>query len=69
MDDDSKEVEELKFKLRSNLAIVYLKKSNFVMCKDMCDEIILEYPDNQKAYYRKGCALISMKEYSDAIQS
>jgi hypothetical protein len=34
--------------------MVSLKKNKFVQCKDICDEIILEYSDNLKAYYRKG---------------
>ena len=38
--------------------MVYLKSNSFALCKEMCDEIIIEYSDNLKAYYRKGKILV-----------
>jgi FK506-binding protein 4/5 len=51
---------------RMNLAMCHLKKLKFFEARDVCDKVIEINPDNAKAFFRRGEAYISLKDYEKA---
>jgi len=55
--------------LYSNRAAAYLAINQFEKTIQDCDESIRIKSDWSKGYYRKGCALLSLKRYDEAIST
>jgi len=53
--------------VHANLALVYLKQTNYPRCNDECYRAIGHDPSNVKAYYRGGVASLKLDLYSQAV--
>lgn len=51
-----------------NMAMVYLKLSEYNSTVDSCDKALEMDPKSEKAYFRRGQALLSLQEFDDAIK-
>ena len=51
-----------------NMAACHLKLGQFQLVLSVCDEVLRSHPDQSKAYYRRGVALIELKDYERALE-
>eukprot|EP01012_Entosiphon_sulcatum_P057663 TRINITY_DN81487_c0_g1_i1.p1 TRINITY_DN81487_c0_g1~~TRINITY_DN81487_c0_g1_i1.p1 ORF type:complete len:262 (-),score=50.27 TRINITY_DN81487_c0_g1_i1:7-792(-) len=63
---DSEEISQLLLACRLNLSLCYLKLGRPAKCIRHCTHVLRLHPDNSKALYRKGLALLESQEYETA---
>ncbi|KAL1506044.1 hypothetical protein ABEB36_005479 [Hypothenemus hampei] len=51
-----------------NLSAVQLKINKPEKALKNCNEVLIKFPNNVKALYRRGCAKVALKEYDGAIR-
>ncbi|CAG8605964.1 6216_t:CDS:10, partial [Ambispora leptoticha] len=64
----NKEFQELFVILNSNTAACFLAERDFVDAKKHCKEVLEQDPNNIKALYRLGQALLGMNEFDEAAK-
>jgi tetratricopeptide (TPR) repeat protein len=52
---------------RLNLAMCLLKQNEWIEARNMCNKVLEERTDVPKAYFRRGEAMLQLKEYNLAI--
>jgi len=65
--EDQDAGKELRRVSRLNQAMCMLKLRNWKMARSLCDLVIKEDPCNAKALFRRGTAVLEMKDYDKAI--
>mmetsp|Transcript_29519 Transcript_29519/g.91798 ORF Transcript_29519/g.91798 Transcript_29519/m.91798 type:complete len:558 (+) Transcript_29519:93-1766(+) len=63
-----KDATELRRIANLNRAMCMLKFGNFKLAKELCSKVLKEDPGNPKALFRRGKAMLALKEYTEAIE-
>ncbi len=50
-----------------NLASCFLQLKDYKACVSECSEVLKTDPDNMKAYYRRGQALLALQSHAAAV--
>ena len=54
---------------RLNLAMCYLKLNDWIEARNVCDKVIEENPKAEKAFFRRGEALVALNDHEMAKES
>jgi len=66
IDDQKKEISEIKLPCYLNLAACYLKLKKYEKTRDNCSEALKIETENVKALFRRGQALYYLKDFDEA---
>ena len=64
---NSESAADVKKKCMLNLASCFLQLKDYKACVSECSEVLKTDPDNMKAYYRRGQALLALKSHGAAV--